>query len=588
MPASAQKHSDWEPLAHPVFRALWLATVISYVGSGMQDAVGPAFMTRLTGSAFIVALVQSAAALPICLLSLPAGALADVLDRRRLLIAMQLWMLVAAALLGIFTLTHIVAPGSAAAPWILLSLTFMLGMGNAMSGPAFLRVLPELVPASQMPSAMALNSIALNVARAAGPALGALAVIAAGPGSAFLINAISFAAVVWVLWRWRPAPQIQHGLPEGFWYAMGAGFRYARYAPRLQAVLARVALFICCASAMWSLTAVLARRELGLAEVGYCMLMASLGVGAIVGIVCMPRVQRKISTDQMVALATAIFALGVFALALCPFAVLSCVIMFVIGANWVVILTNFNVATQRAVPAWVKGRAMSMYLLTLWGSWAVGSAFWGAIARFTSAHVAMCFASLGLFMGLIALAWLRLVPSDSIDFNLAFDPSASAPLAGNGLVHIEIPYRIPESSTPEFIALMRALRRQRLRNGASHWQLISGKTFGSFTERFTFVSASQFARQRSRITRSEFQLEQRALDLHTPGEGDAPLDGHWTLSAIHLQSSPANSPDPGQRMQLWMDHVSRRILSEFAVFLRRVNAENDRPRSPFNKPHARQ
>ena len=223
MPSEAKKHSDWAPLSHPIFALLWFATVVSYVGSGMQDAVGPVFMTRLTGSALIVALVQSAAALPICLLSIPAGALADVLDRRRLLLAMQIWMLCAAGLLGILTVTHVVQPGNDAAPWILLALTFMLGMGNAMSGPAFLRVLPELVPGEQMPSAMALNSIALNVARALGPALGAVAVVAAGAGSAFLLNAISFGAVAWVLWRWDSPAQPRNALSEEFWGANGRG-----------------------------------------------------------------------------------------------------------------------------------------------------------------------------------------------------------------------------------------------------------------------------------------------------------------------------------------------------------------------------
>jgi predicted MFS family arabinose efflux permease len=519
MSVSPRKHSDWEPLTNPLFRGLWIATMVSNVGSAMQDAVSPAFMTRLTDSKLIVALVQAAAALPIFLLALPAGALADLLDRRRLLVATQLWMLGAAGLLGFLTFAHMVWPGVRGSAWVLLALTFLLGIGAAMSGPAFLRVLPELVPAEQMPSAMALNSIALNVARALGPALGGLAIYLAGPGAAFMFNAASFAAVAWVLWRWRHPPERHPTSAEGFIGAMRAGIHYTRYAPRLQAVLLRVAVFISCASAMWALTVVLARWELGLKEIGYCMLMAFLGAGAIVGILLMPRVQRRISTDRMVAGATAIFAAAVLALALCRVVALSCAIMFVVGADWVVILTNFNVATQRAVPAWVKGRAMSMYLLTLWGSWAAGAVFWGNIARLSSAHVALCGAAGGLALGLLAALPLRLVPAVAIDFTPAF--AGPVPPAGDGAgpVQVAVEYHVKPGRTDEFLMLMGELRPQRLRNGARKWALLERESgTGEFTERFSFLSPAEFARQRSRITRSQAQVQERLRALADGGE----------------------------------------------------------------------
>ncbi len=570
MPVLLEKHSDWQPLANPVFRGLWIATVISNIGSATQDAISPVFMTRLTDSALIVALVQAAAALPIFLLSLPAGALADVLDRRRLLITTQLWMLAAAGLLSLLTFQHVVWPGSAGAAWILLALTFLLGIGSAMSGPAFLRVLPELVPAAQMPSAMALNSIALNVARALGPALGALAFAAAGPGAAFVLNAASFAGVAWVLYCWRH-PREHHAVsPEGFFAAMTAGFHYARYSHRLQAVLVRVGVFICCASAMWSLTPVLATRELGLTEVGYCILMAFLGVGAICGIIIMPRVQRKLSTDRMIGWATGIFALCVLGMALSRVAALTCIIMFVMGANWVVILTNFNVATQRAVPAWVKGRAMSMYLLTLWGSWAAGAALWGTIARFSSAHMALLLSAAGLGLGLLAAIRFRLIPFQLIDFSPAlggqtFEPIDEAP----GRVHVAVDYQVCADCRGEFLALVAELRRQRLRNGARRWYLLEGSEAGAFTERFSFSSAAELALQAKRLTRSDALLEERVRSLHI-GQG-SPVVRQWKEAPAG--KSLSSGAESGAIVRLpglgnWLRHP--RLALELRMLCRRL------------------
>jgi len=342
--------SAWSPLAIPLFRALWLATVISNIGTWAQEAGGPWLMELLKHSdPKWVALVSVAENLPICLLSVIAGALSDVLDRRKLLIFTQIWMLIASGLLGVLTLLGLTTPG------LLLFFTATLGIGIALSGPPFQAIVPELVAPADMPLAVALNSVALNVARAVGPALGMIVVIAAGrgtrgPGASFLLNAASFVGVAIVLYRWRRPKQGGTAHAEQLWGALKLGFQYTKHSPPMIAILIRVASFIFCAVAMWAQLPVIAHNQLGLAEGGYATLMACLGAGAVVGVVMMPRLQRMLSIDTMVVTCTVCFAMGLILLGIVRDAAPAYLLMVFLGFNWVVIPTNFNVATQRSVP----------------------------------------------------------------------------------------------------------------------------------------------------------------------------------------------------------------------------------------------
>src|SRR5262245_59367855 len=287
---SAAVISPWSPLAEPIFRALWIATVASNIGTWMQDVGESWLMVSLTTSPMLVALVETAGSLPIVLLALPAGALADVVDRRRLLLVTQSWMLVSAAVLGVVTLTGM------ATPWLLLSLTFTLGLGTAMNGPAFQAILPELVPGHEIPSAVTLTGVAVNVSRAVGPALGGQLVAAAGSGVVFLLNAVSFLGVMGVIYRWQRTPQQKSTLPpEHIFGAMRAGLRYVRHAPELLAALIRTAAFILCASALWALLPLQARHALGLGSFGYGILLGCIGAGAVTGAAFLPRVRQKVS-----------------------------------------------------------------------------------------------------------------------------------------------------------------------------------------------------------------------------------------------------------------------------------------------------
>ncbi len=414
----AQK-SAWSPLAIPLFRALWLATVVSNIGTWAQEAGGPWLMKLLKHSdPKWVALVAVAENVPIFLLTIVAGVLADVVDRRKLLIWTQLWMLGASGALGILTLC-----GTISAGWLLFFWA-LLGVGIALSGPPFQAIVPELVAPADMPLAVALNSVALNVARAVGPALGVTVMIAAGggvrgSGAAFVFNAVTFLGVAYVLYRWNRPKQITTAHAEQFVEAFKLGFQYTRYSPPMIAILVRVAAFILCAVAMWAQLPVISDR-LGMGEGGYGILMTCLGAGAVVGVVMMPKIQQKLSIDAMVAACTLCFAVGLILLGVLRIPVLAFILMLFIGFNWVIIPTNFNVATQRSVPGWVKGRALGMYMTTLFGCWAIGSAIWGTVAKHTSISEALVLAGILMIVGLVVFGRFRLTMALGSDFTPAF------------------------------------------------------------------------------------------------------------------------------------------------------------------------
>jgi MFS family permease len=306
---SLRPASAWSPLHESVFRALWMATVVSNIGTWMQDVGESWLMTSLTTSPVLVALVETAGSLPVVLVALPAGALADVVDRRRLLLVMQSWMFIAASAMGILALMGHVTPAR------LLWLTFILGIGSAMSSPIWQAITPELVSPSDLPAAITLSGVGVNIARAIGPALGGLIVAASGPWAVFLLNAASFMGIMVVVYRWQPAPRKSKLPPEDILGAMRAGTRYLRHSPELQTVLLRSGIFVVCASALWALLPQQARRHLGLGSFGYGLLLGCIGFGALVGAWLLPRVRERLSMNQLVAAGTVGFALATVSLA---------------------------------------------------------------------------------------------------------------------------------------------------------------------------------------------------------------------------------------------------------------------------------
>ncbi len=394
--------SPWAPLGESLFRSLWIASVISYTGTWMQNVGAGWLMTQMTMNPFMVGLVQAAGALPVFLVILPAGALADMVDRRRFLLVTQGWMVLASATLGILTLTSCVGP------WVLLLFTFLLGLGSVMNDPAWQAITPELVPRGQHASAVALNSAGFNVARAVGPALGGVIVAAVGCGTTFLLNAASFFGVILFLYRWK-RPAEPAGPARRVWSAIGDGFAYVRESSLAKSVLLRTGTFSVAAASMLALMPIIARP---FGARGYGALLGCFGLGALIGAAALPRVREKLSVDGVVVFAIMVFAGMTFAAGRAQTFPLLCAVMLVAGGAWIGILACLNVAAQTMCPAYLRARVLSVYLLVLQGGMALGAILWGAIAKQIGIANALAVAAVVLACGVMALRGHRITASE--------------------------------------------------------------------------------------------------------------------------------------------------------------------------------
>jgi MFS family permease len=394
------------PLGHPLrnatFRELWLANIVSNIGTWMQTVGGAWLMTTLTADALPVALMQTATTLPAFLVGLPAGSLADRWDRRRLLLVTQTWMLLCAAVLGVITL------GGAATPWLLLSMTFALGLGGALAAPCWSAIIPDVVERPQVPTAISMNSAGYNVARATGPAIGGVVVGGAGAGYAFLINAVSFLATLGVVARWRPRDERRAAAPgERITSMVLAGLQYVWEAEAQRIVLVRSMLWMVCASALWGLLPVVARRELALDAAGYGVLVTCIGAGAVAGAFALPPLRRRVPTNQLLMLAIVIFTIMFLVLAWVRFVPAVWLMLAIGGAAWTTSNQNFQIAVQMSAPRRMAARAIAAYLLTFQGGQAIGSAVWGALSDGVGDPITLTIAAFGTAAGLLAaMRWV--------------------------------------------------------------------------------------------------------------------------------------------------------------------------------------
>ena len=437
----------------------------------MQDTAGTWLMTALTSSPLLIALMQTAASLPVLFLGLPAGATADIFDRRRLLIFWQAWMLATVALLSVLTIFGIVSPAT------LLVLTFLLNVGSAMNNPAWQAIVPELVPRGELPDAIALNSAGFNLARAVGPALGGLAVAAftsarVGAAVVFLLNSASFLAVIFVLYDWKRTPLFESALPaERIFGSMRSGVRYVRHSAALRTILVRAFLFTGFASAVWALLAVVARQDLGAGAMGYGLLNGCLGMGAVIGAVLLPRLRRKLPAEWMLAGAGAIFTGTLATLALTSSVPLIVVWLVAAGCAWTTTTSTLNIAVQLPVSAWVQARALGIYQMVFAGGMAVGSGplLWGLIAKHASNQTALLAAAAGMAMGVpVALRFplLRGVAPVALPVSQGAATGART-RSGRRTNPGNHRLRIRQSDKNEFMRAVHAARR--LRDGAIRW-----------------------------------------------------------------------------------------------------------------------
>ncbi len=499
--------SAWSPLRRPLFRALWIADVVSNVGTWMHDAAAAWLMTLLAPSPLMVSLVQAATTLPLFLLALPAGALADVLDRRRILLVAQVWLFLMTALLGVLTIAGVVQP------WMLLAITLAIGAGSAIDLPAWQAVIPETVPREELPASVGLGSVAINIARAVGPAIAGVIIVAGGPGPVFLINAVSVLGVFVVLWRWRRESHRATLPAERLASAVRAGVRYVRYAPALLTVVVRTAAFVGFASALWALLPLVAKTSLGRGPVAYGALVGSLGLGGLLGTALLPTWRRRWSTDTITAWATAAFAFGLLALAwVSNFGILLGA-MVIAGGGWLTVVSSLILAAQQGAAAWVRGRALAISTLTLFGSMAIGAVLWGVVANQATIGWALTAASAGLLLGLGLIARFRLGAAEGMDLAPSRnweDPVVAEDVAAEaGPVLVTVEYTLEPAQRAAFAAAMRRLLRPiRRRDGAVFWELFVDSAHPNrCMECFLVESWSEHLRQHDRATRSDREVE---------------------------------------------------------------------------------
>jgi MFS family permease/quinol monooxygenase YgiN len=490
------------PLSLPLFRALWIATIVSNIGTWMHDVGAGWLMTTLSDDPLMVALVQAATTLPMFLFALPGGALADIVDRRRLLMGAQLWVATVASVLALLTYAGLTGP------YILLALTFAMASGGALSAPAFQSIVPELVPRALLPDAVALNSLGVNIARAVGPAVGGLIIALAGPPAVFALNAVSVFGVLTVLLLWRRKPAASTLPAEHFFGALRAGVRYARQSPDLQTVLIRCLGFFPFASGLWALLPLIARHELGLGPQAYGGLLACMGGGAVIGALVLPWLRRKVTANRLTIIATLAFATATVLLGQAGSFVAAASVMALAGFAWITMLSTLNVAAQLAVPSWVKARALALYLVVFQGSMAAGATVWGTLAGQTGVPVTLLMAATGLVAGLLPARHWKIGAEAARDLAPSSHwptPLVSAePAPDRGPVMIQIEYRIDPARSAEFAAAMQQLRRIRRRDGAISWALYEDAAEpGLMIESFVVESWLEHLRQHDRVTQSD-------------------------------------------------------------------------------------
>lgn len=505
------------PFRRPIFRWLWLALLVSTLGSWMHETGAGWLMTSLAPDPVMVALVQAAALLPTFLLALPAGALADILDRRRFLLFSLSWLMVSAGILGVLTVTGTITA------WGLLAMTFAMGTGAAMMMPAFSALIPDLVPRPELPAAVTLNGIAFNVSRAVGPVVAGLLLAAAGPGFVFLINSASYLGVIAVLYFWR-TPRRRSTLPsERFFGAIRVGLRYTRRSTGLQVVIARGILYFVLVSAPVAFLPLVVREEMGAGPEVYGRLLGGVGLGAVLVGLNLARLRRYLSDDALVALGSAGTIAATVALAFVRDAAWLAPAMLLLGASWVSVLSTLQVVAQLSLPEWVRARGLAVFLASFMGTVAGAAAFWGKIASLTSLSQALVYAAVvgtvGMVLG-VPLNMRRYASADPTLVTPVPDPAVPFTIQQDqGPVLIEVRYEIDPEDADDFAAAMQPVRKLRLRNGAITWGLFQDtEDERLFVEVFVDESWLEHLRQHRRLTRGDMEVLAAAFRYHRGDE----------------------------------------------------------------------
>jgi MFS family permease len=527
MQAAPAEESALAPLRRRGFRAAWSALAASQLVIWMNTVGAVTVIAALSDSPTLIALVQTANSVPAVLLALVMGSMADIVDRRRFAIASQGWMLLSAAALAALTLADVITPGLA------LALTFALGAGMATTFVIYQALTQDFVPRSELMAAVALNGVAINLARAIGPALAGVIVAAAGAGALFAVEAGLLVAIIGlVVMRVRP-PGPARASGERLAPAMRAGVRFVRFSPPVRTVLLRAAAFSVSASALWALLPVAALGRLGLSESGFGLLLGCVGTGAILGATMLPRVRRRFAFDRMIALASLGLAGGLIALAYIPWAELVAVTLVLTGACWLMVLSSLNTSAQHVAPGWVRARTLAAFQLVMQGGLASGSLAWGLLTAAVDVETALTIAAVGLAAGVALARRWPLAASERSDLTPAgawADPNVGIePRPEDGPVMITVEYRVDPADAERFVPAMQELSRIRRRDGAYRWELYADlERPGLYLETFVVDSWSEHLRQHGRLTVADLELTKLARSFH---RGDAPPEVRHMLWA---------------------------------------------------------
>lgn len=523
----AAKPGAFAPFGYSAFALLWSATLISNIGTWMHDVGAGWLMTTLNSSPAVVTLIQAATTLPVFLFALLAGALADRLDKRRMLITINL------ALTAVLLLLTVLVWQERMTPLLLILFTLAMGSGAAFMAPAWQAVVPQLIPRDTLKPAIALNSMGINFSRAIGPAIAGILIASVGLASPFAINTISHLIIILALFLWRPEPtklRTHHGsiLSE-----MATGLRHVRHNPAMLATLVRALAFFLFASAYWSLLPLIARgAESGGSEL-YGILMALIGAGAVTGALLLPKLSGRLNSDQTVMLGTSGTALALLLLALTttpPFLMLAA---FLGGVSWIAVLTSFNVSAQMALPDWVRARGLAVFLMAFFGSMALGSVIWGQIANVSAVPVALLIAAGCLILGMLGTRKFHVGQGENLDLSAAAiwpeAPALDNTDASDQPAMVTVEYKIAEADRPAFQTAIAAFAKERYRDGATQWYLHhSVENPEIWIETFHLASWTEHLEQHKRVTKNDRDMQEqvRALDMREGG----PVVRHYVVS----------------------------------------------------------
>jgi len=514
MTEPARTVSTWAPMRFAVFRALWIAVLVSNIGGYMQTVGAQWLLVNQAHAAILVALVTTADTLPDTVFGLVGGVLADIFDRRRLLIAVQLGMAAVAVALAVLTFAGAMPPA------LLLIFTFVLGFASVLSNPAYQSLVPELAPAHQERAAAELGTISLNLARVVGPALAGLLIAVQGVGFVFALNALTFVFFGLVVAVWRPKNSLTPELPEHFVSALRAGGRYVLNSRLVRRILLRTVVFVLPVSVLWALLPLVATQHLGLGAAGYGLLLGAVGIGAVLGALILSRLHQHFSDYAIVVASGAVLALTLGLLVMVPGTVAAVLLLVPAGAGWMVVISVVNSRLELVLPAWIRARGLSVFQMFLFGAQAIGAVLWGALADVLGVAPAFLIAALALLVGVASFRLWPFFDISQVDTRttpiwpepeLAIDPNS-------GPVVVENVYNVASAKEAAFLDVMSHLRRSRMRTGATWWGLYRvGERGYKFVEMFSMPSWEEHLRQhRYRLTGNDAGFDNEARALSDP------------------------------------------------------------------------